>query len=476
MNLPSSPAPPGGVVAVILAGGVGTRVGLSTPKQLVPVAGRTSLEHTMAVFDAAPGIDSIIVMMEPHHLEAARRLLAPAGFRKLAAILPGGATRNDTTRLALAAIERDDAKVLFHDAVRPLVDQRIIQDCLDALDSYDAVDTAIASADTIIEVNAQNCITGVPRRSTLRRGQTPQAFRRGVLARAYERAATDPAFEATDDCSVVLNYLPEVPIVVVEGSDANIKITQPVDIHLADKLFQLREFSAHGVGQSLAGLAGQTVVIFGAASGIGLDLANSLTAAGATVHGFSRGTTGTDIQAREDVRRALAQAHASSGRIDHVVLSAGVLHTGALVEMSDADLAASIGTNLTGAAVVAQESHAYLRDSHGSLLLYTSSSYTRGRANYSIYSATKAAIVNLTQALSDEWAPERIRVNCINPARTSTPMRTEAFGVEDPATLLNSEFVAHASAQVLASTDSGHVFDLRLPENDPLPTFDGALP
>lgn len=465
-----------GVVAVILAGGIGARVGLPIPKQLIPVAGQTSLEHTLAVFDSARGVDSVVVMMEAHHLGEANKLLVSGRFSKLKAVLPGGATRNDTTRAALAAIPDENAKVLFHDAVRPLVDHRIIQDCIDALDSYDAVDTAIASADTIVEVNAENCITAIPRRSTLRRGQTPQAFRRGVLSDAYRIAAADPQFEATDDCSVVLNYLPDTPILVVNGSEANIKITEPVDIHIADKLFQLRGFAQPGNELSAQGLAGKSIVILGASYGIGHDLADKLEGIGAEVYRFSRTGTGTDIGSRSDIKAALEKALASSGRIDHVVLTAGVLHVGPLVELAEEELSASLETNLAGPIRVAQESYPHLLRSGGSLLFYTSSSYTRGRANYGVYSATKAAIVNLTQALAEEWAPAGIRVNCINPSRTSTPMRTGAFGQEAPGTLLNSTFVAQASAAVLASTDTGHIFDLRLPENDPIPTFKEAMP
>lgn len=468
--------PAEGVVAVILAGGIGARVGLPIPKQLIPVAGKTSLEHTLGVFNSSSGIDSIIVMMEENHLGEATSLLISGRFPKLKAVLPGGSTRNDTTKAALAAIADDNTKVLFHDAVRPLVDHRIIQDCIDALDTYDAVDTAIASADTIIEVNAENCIAAIPRRSTLRRGQTPQAFRRGVLAEAYQIAAGDPNFEATDDCSVVLNYLPSTSIFVVNGSDANIKITEPVDIHIADKLFQLRGFARPGGEYDAAKLARKSIVIFGASYGIGRDLAEILARAGARVHNFSRSSTGTDIVNRSDIKSALDQAMSTSGRIDHVVLTAGVLHMGPLTELTEEDLASSLETNLGGPIRLAQECHPHLKRSGGSLLFYTSSSYTRGRANYGVYSATKAAIVNLTQALAEEWAPEGVRVNCINPSRTSTPMRTEAFGQEAPGTLLNSTFVAQASAAVLASTDTGHVFDLRLPANDPTPTFQEILP
>ncbi|WP_315913041.1 hypothetical protein [Arthrobacter sp. lap29] len=98
----------------------------------------------------------------------------------------------------------------------------------------------------------------------------------------------------------MLNYLPETPIFVVNGSNANIKITEPVDIHIADKLFQLRGFSHPSGGASAADLNGISIVIFGASHGIGLELANLLTKAGAHVHGFSRSSTGTDIAHRED--------------------------------------------------------------------------------------------------------------------------------------------------------------------------------
>lgn len=148
---------------------------------------------------------------------------------------------------------------------------------------------------------------------------------------------------------------------------------------------------------------------------------------------------------------------------------------GLLTELTEEELMESLETNLTGPIRVAQESHPHLQETRGSLLFYTSSSHTRGRANYGVYSATKAAIINLPQALADEWAADGTRVNCINPSRTSTPMRTETFGDEDPATLLTSNFVAQATAAIHASKDSGHVFDLRLPHNDPAPVFQEAL-
>src|SRR5699024_14764 len=150
---------------------------------------------------------------------------------KLTRILPGGETRNDTTRLALEALPAEETKVLFHDAVRPFIDDRILNDCVDALDSYDAVDTAIKSADTIIQVDDAACINDMPDRSILRRGQPPQAFKTSTIRKAYELAREDPDFRATDDCGVVLKYLPDTKIFVVEGSGENMKVTEPLDIH-----------------------------------------------------------------------------------------------------------------------------------------------------------------------------------------------------------------------------------------------------
>ena len=94
--------------------------------------------------------------------------------------------------------------------------------------------------------------------------------------------------------------------------------------------------------------------------------------------------------------------------------------------------------------------------------MFTSSSYTRGRANYGVYSASKAAVVNLTQALAEEWAPDAVAVNCINPQRTRTPMRTAAFGEEPPTTLLEPEHVAQVSLRVLASDLTGQVVPVRV--------------
>ncbi|MFT4221272.1 MAG: bifunctional cytidylyltransferase/SDR family oxidoreductase [Microbacterium sp.] len=449
-------------VAVILAGGIGVRVGLGIPKQLIKIAGKAIVEHTLEVANASPVIDEIVIVMNAGSLRELDSLKDPERFPKLTRIIPGGVSRNDSTQAALAVLGDDpDTKVILHDAVRPFVSERILEDCVDALDDYEAVDVAIPSADTIIEIDAASHITNIPDRSTLRRGQTPQAFRLGTIREAYRRAETDKAFRATDDCGVVFTYLPDVPIYVVEGSAENMKITEPIDVHIADKLFQMQSESLSAIDE-LPDLRDKVVVVFGGSYGIGKSIVDLATRAGAEVHEFSRSSTGTDVRSHKHVKKALKLAHERSGRIDFVVMSAGMLQMGPLTKAGVEEIEASIETNFVAPVIVSRAAHKYLMRSGGQLLLFTSSSHTRGRANYGVYSASKAAIVNLTQALSEEWAPDGVRINCINPQRTRTPMRRSAFGEEPEDTLLDPNDVASVSLQVLVSDLTGQVVTVQV--------------
>ncbi len=451
---------------MVLAGGTGTRVGLSIPKQLIKVAGKPIIEHTIGLLDASPLIDEIIVMMAPGHLDAVHAILRPGTYPKVTRVLEGADTRNATTQRALDALGDEECNVVLHDAVRPLLSQRVIADCVDALERYEAVDTAIPSADTVIQVDEAtgSTIDDVLRRPLLRRGQTPQCFRLSVIRRAYERAVQDPDFEATDDCTVVLRYAPDVPIAVVRGEDRNMKVTEPIDVYIADKLFQLDSHDAPRPGDDSeyrAALAGKTVVVFGGSYGIGADVVRLAEAHGARAFAFSRSATDTHVERRADVVAACRQVLAATGRIDHVVNTAGILPRGELAETSEETVYMATEVNYLAPIHIAQVFHPHLQRTRGSLLLFTSSSYTRGRSGYSLYSSAKAAVVNLTQALADEWAADGVRVNCVNPERTATPMRTRAFGQEPEGTLLDSETVAETSLDVLISSWTGHIVDVR---------------
>jgi 2-C-methyl-D-erythritol 4-phosphate cytidylyltransferase len=240
-------SPAGPTTAVLLAGGTGTRVGGSLPKQLVEVAGKPLMEHSLAVLDAHPGVDEVVVVMAAGHVGAAEEIVRSGGYGSVRAVEVGGATRDGSTRRALELLGDDDALVLLHDAARPLLSPTLVSRCLEALHRYDAVTPAVPSSDTLVEVAADGTIAAVPERARLRRVQTPQGFRVGVLREAHARAVADPAFEPTDDCSVVRRYLPHVPVAVVAGDAQNFKVTEPLDVLLADRLLRVAE---HEVGQS----------------------------------------------------------------------------------------------------------------------------------------------------------------------------------------------------------------------------------
>jgi ribitol-5-phosphate 2-dehydrogenase (NADP+) / D-ribitol-5-phosphate cytidylyltransferase len=231
-------------VAVVLAGGIGQRFGGERPKQLHVLAGRTLLEHSVAAFEQAPDVDAITIVMPVDLVGPAERQFAGGnGFRKVTGVIAGGATRTDSTRCAIAALGEAECNVLFHDAARPLLDQRTIADCVRALATDQAIGVAVPSSDTIVEVS-DGVVTGMPRRDTLARCQTPQGFRLSVIRRAYQLADADPAFgqrPSTDDCGIVLRYLPEVPVRLVPGSERNIKITYPHDLDVAEALLRQGE-------------------------------------------------------------------------------------------------------------------------------------------------------------------------------------------------------------------------------------------
>ncbi len=223
------------MVAVVLGGGMGNRFGATLPKQLLTLGGKTLVEHCVAAFSAAPGVDEVLLVMPAGYADEAARL---AGDR-VRAVIPGGVTRSDSVRNALAYLgarhPAETTGVLLHDAARPLVSQRIIADCVAALSKHDAAGVAVPTSDTIV-VAEDGVMSHVPPRETLYRCQTPQCFRLSVIARAHALAAADPGFIPTDDCGVVLRYLPDVPVHIVKGSERNIKVTYPGDLAIAEAL------------------------------------------------------------------------------------------------------------------------------------------------------------------------------------------------------------------------------------------------
>lgn len=452
-------------IAIILAGGVGSRLGMSTPKQFFKVAGKMVVEHTIDVFERNQHIDEIAIVSNPALVADFENIVLRNKWRKVKKILKGGAERYYSSLSAITAYQNEDANLIFHDAVRPLVSQRIIDDVVAALDTHRAVNVAVPSADTIIEVDG-DFITNIPDRSRLRRGQTPQAFDRQLISDAYDKALKDPNFRTTDDCGVVRTYLPEEPIFVVRGEESNMKLTYREDTYMMDKLFQLKSTEPNDVQIGTDSFRGKVAVVFGGSYGIGKNIVEMLEQSGAHVHSFSRSATHTDVGDDNQVALALSAVEQKEGHIDYVINTAGVLNREPLASMDYDTILKAVQTNYMGTVNVALRSRPYLQRTRGKLIFFTSSSYTRGRAFYSIYSSTKAAIVNFVQAVAQEWDADGISINCINPERTKTPMRQQNFGIEPDETLLMPERVAEATLRTLLTDCTGQVIDVRRPSAD----------
>lgn len=277
-------------IAIILAGGIGARVGGNVPKQLLPLAdGRSVLEHATEAFEHADCIDEVCIVMHPDYIAFAEQALLRNGWQKVKHIIAGGKERWESSVNAirlyeseLSAEEFAHANILLHDAARPFVSQAIIAKVCQALETHEAVTVAIPATDTMYVVtptpnpqpatcNPQQTppphfvypdlsgqggsrgrginpqpatcnpqplplredgrvLQSIPPRDTLMRAQTPQAFRLPLIARAYTIALQDPALQATDDCGILYRYLPTKPIHIVAGEETNRKITFKEDL------------------------------------------------------------------------------------------------------------------------------------------------------------------------------------------------------------------------------------------------------
>lgn len=388
--------------AIILASGTGTRFKEEKPKQFAKVAGKTILEHTLYIFEKNTLIDKIIIVITPQYHDILEEILLKNNYKKIFKVLKGGDTRKESSYIGISAIDNDNSHVIIHDCARPFLSDNIIKKCINALKKYDAVDVAINCSDTIIEVNENQCIHNIPNRSKMRRGQTPQCFKTSIIKKAHELSKNDDSF--TDDCGLIIKYN-LCDVFVVDGEERNIKITYPEDIFLADKLFQINTVSSPS-DIDLTKLKDKVIVIFGGGSGIGLAIQELAKKYEAKSFSFSL-RDNVDITNYTQITQTLKKIYQKEKKIDYVVNTAGVLNIGKLTERNIDDIKKEIDVNYVGTINVTKAAIPFLTESKGSILLCTSSSYTRGRALYATYSSSKAAIVNLTQALAEELYSDR---------------------------------------------------------------------
>jgi 2-C-methyl-D-erythritol 4-phosphate cytidylyltransferase len=221
------------VYAVIVAGGQGTRMGTAVPKQFLDLNGKPILHHTIRAFaHAIPGIQ-IVLVLPSHQISYAQMVLQSFPERIDLTIVPGGETRFHSVKNGLKDIP-EDAVVMVHDGVRPLVSAELIQRCYQqALEKGSAI-PAIAVTDSMRLVTKEG--SEPVERSQLRIIQTPQTFRASILLSAMQQAY-DEGF--TDEATVVEAYGKEV--FLIEGEKSNIKITTPEDMVVAEALIKARK-------------------------------------------------------------------------------------------------------------------------------------------------------------------------------------------------------------------------------------------
>ena len=241
------------VAAVLVAGGRGRRMahpngatphagGPARPKQFLSLAGRPILTHTIERFEAAEEIGRIIIVVPPGTEETcADEMVRPFGFHKVTAIVAGGEERQDSVAHGLAALPDDVEWVAVHDGVRPCVTPEQIAAVIEAAARFDGAVLAVPLKDTPKQVGADGVIQQTIPRSQIWLAQTPQVFRRTLLQEAHARAAADGVL-GTDDAALVerLGYR----VTVVEGSYANIKITTPDDLPVAERWLASHRASA----------------------------------------------------------------------------------------------------------------------------------------------------------------------------------------------------------------------------------------
>lgn len=220
--------------AIIVAAGAGTRLGTETPKQLLPLAGKTVLARSLDAFEAAESIDAVVVVAPEHEADRYCRNEVPSGVRKVTAVVGGGAERQDSVSAGLAAVPDGTRVVAVHDAVRPLIRPEDIDAVVRAAEESGAAVLGTPVTDTVKRVENGRAVATLDR-STMWTVQTPQAFHLDLLSEAHRRAR-DEGVTATDDTALVEQL--GRPVTVVAGRRDNIKITLPEDLRIAERILE----------------------------------------------------------------------------------------------------------------------------------------------------------------------------------------------------------------------------------------------
>ncbi len=231
------------VIAVILAGGNGSRMmNTSTPKQFIKLGSLSLLEHTVEKFLYCPGIDVVVIVTHSAWLPHTQNILNSPQFKNVL-VCEGGKTRQESLYYALKFIQKtipnsEESIIISHDAVRPFVSFRIIEDNIRLAQKYDAVDTVLAATDTIVTSIDGSTVQSVPNRQSMYQGQTPQTFRLKTYVSIYEALEDNYLQTVTDAARILVEN--GCTVGLVHGEPFNIKITNDFDLHVAHFLLGLK--------------------------------------------------------------------------------------------------------------------------------------------------------------------------------------------------------------------------------------------
>jgi len=232
-------------IAIILSGGIGTRMGnITLPKQYLEIYGKPILVHTLEMFEMGIEIDEIVVVAEEKYFQQIEIYKRQYDLTKIKLLVKKGDTRQLSVYNALLELRSrisDDDIIVVHDAVRPLVTAKIINDSINTAKKYGTCDPVVRANDTIVVTDDKIKVTEIPNRNRIYLSQTPQSFKYSILLAAHNKAITETLTNFTDDSQLLLHY--QVPIYMCEGDPLNFKITHFSDITLLKALLKLGRLS-----------------------------------------------------------------------------------------------------------------------------------------------------------------------------------------------------------------------------------------
>jgi 2-C-methyl-D-erythritol 4-phosphate cytidylyltransferase len=219
----------GRVAAVIVAAGSSQRMqGIN--KTWTLLGSKLLLAHSVCTFEQSPLVDDIVLVLTADVLAEGAQLCEQEGWRKVSALVPGGARRRDSVQAGLEALAPAPDYVLIHDGARPFVTPSLIEQGLAAARQHGAAIAAVPVKDTIKRAGPDGLVIETPDRSTLWAVQTPQVFAYDLILSAHR--SIDPAWDATDDAALIERR--GQPVALFMGSYDNLKITTPGDLLLAE--------------------------------------------------------------------------------------------------------------------------------------------------------------------------------------------------------------------------------------------------